>query len=340
MSKRKYDTIRNVNEELVSRSVPPLDLTRAFIGSTPKDRFTNAYSKSVGMTNADLSKMITKQHQSGKVSDLAPYLYDAGRRGIPLPARVSSEYNIPDESYINELSRISSEPSSKYINAFLLASGATTGYAGLDLLQEQLANRSSSYSRGFKTIEDSADKIYNKILKGKKGRALEAITAKPISGVLGRGSQKGSKFISRLIGASGSAPLTVAATIPLMSSTVTNKLKGDNPKSVRYKIMAQIEEHPSVPIALAFSPMLGKAMYGGYKDIGRSLAARKAMGESAATALAKSLTRSGITLGKIGLGAAIPTAYLSMRKHMQKARDAEHNLINTKLKKQRGKGLT
>ncbi len=333
MSKQRNYKARNVNESIISKGIPPLDLTRAFIGRTPSDKFSRSYSKSVGLTNADLAKQLSARHQKGNASALAPYLYDANRRGMPVPARVEAEYRVPGEDYVSELSRLSSNPASKYINAFLLASGATTGYAVLDLAQEQLSKRSPSFARGFQTIEDSAGKAVGKFLKGKKGRVIESLTAKPISEVLGGKSQKGSKLIGRVIGAGGSAPLAAAAAIPLMSSSVTGKLKGDDPKSMRHKVVSWVERNPAAPIAAAFAPMTGKAMYGGYKDLGASLAKRKEVGGSALKTVGKSLTRSGITLGKIGLGATVPIAYLSMRKHMQKARDAESDLIKTKLTK-------
>lgn len=332
MSKQQNYKARNVNESMLSKSIPALDLTRAFIGRTPSSKFSLGYGKSVGLTNADLAKQLSARRQKGDASALAPYLYDAGRRGMPIPARIEAEYRVPGEDYVNELSRLSLDPASKYVNAFLLASGATTGYAGLDLVQDQLSKRSPSFARGFQTIEDSAGKAVSRFLKGKKGRVVESLTAKPISEVLGGDNPKASKLISRVIGAGGSAPLAAAAAIPLMSSSVTGKLKGDDPKSMRHKVVSWVEQNPAAPVAAAFAPMTGKAMYGGYKDLGASLAKRKEIGESALRAAGKSLTRSGITLGKIGLGATVPITYLSMRKHMQKARDAESDLIKTKLK--------
>jgi hypothetical protein len=150
--------------------------------------------------------------------------------------------------------------------------------------------------------------------------------------VLGKGNEKATRLMGRLIGGAQSAPLAAMAAVPLLSTRVTKKLKGDDKSSKRHKAFDWVEKNPAATVGAMFAPVAGKTMYGGYKDMARSIAGGKKIGQSALKSMGKSLARSGISLGKVGLGAAVPISYISMRKHMQKARDQERSLIEKKLK--------
>ena len=332
--RRQYHNVRNVDQSLMSKDILPMSVTRALMGRTPLVSFKGGYKKSVKLTAPQLRERIAKVQSKGSDRKLAPYLYDAHRRGMDLPVRTTDRYKPVDEDYVNDISNISGRASGRYIGTIMAATGAGTGASALDYLQDIMSRKSPAHKEGFKIIEEGASKAIGRIGKGKAGRMAANLLTKSTTELLGGKNPKRKGLVGSVMGAVGSAPAAAFATIPLLSPTVTSKLKGKDKESKRYKTFDWIERNPEATVGAAFAPMVGSRLYGGYKDLARVVAQNKGGSlTKMVKPLGSSLARSGLTLGKVGLGAVAPVAYMTMRRYMQRARDQERQLQEQKLRK-------
>ncbi|MDP3014239.1 MAG: hypothetical protein Q8M92_08370, partial [Candidatus Subteraquimicrobiales bacterium] len=132
-------------------------------------------------------------------------------------------------------------------------------------------------------------------------------------------------------GAGSGLPLAGLAAAPLMSRRVTKKLQGKDKESARYKTFGWVGRNPEAVVGAAFAPHMGKAIAGGVFDMKKILSI--ALQGKRNINIAGSLARTGLNVGKVGLAATIPLAYIGLRKAMVDSREQEKKLINRTIKK-------
>lgn len=339
---------KNISPAMVSKEAPALDLTRAFIGFNPRSNFKKHYMKSVKLTNEELRARIADLADKKSPNDIIPYMYDAYRRGIPVPRAAAAKYNTPDDEYLRDINLLSAVPAEKYVNVGMAGAGALTGVAAIDYLLEKASPK-------YKTVEEatkaglkgdallrhnisgdaiSAGKFKTEMFKqrvmGLKGKDVyNKVFETNLSNVVGGGSPAKAKLVERLVGVAHNLPLTGIAAIPLLSRRVTGKLKGDDKDSARNKVFTWVENHPEATMGAAFAPSVGRTLAGGAFDTAHVI--KRAPENIRAGMVGNSVVRTGLNLGKIGLTMSIPLMYMKMRRNMADAKDEENKLIQSKI---------
>ena len=330
----------NANLAMITKETPALDLTRQFVGYTPRSRFKQGYMKSLKKTDSKLMEYIDNNYRYDKPDKLVPYLYDARRRGLSVPEYVQKHYNVPDEGYLRELNVISGEPAEKYVNTSMAMAGAMTGYAVLDWLQDVISNKNPVAKKGWTVAGEAPKKLYAKAVGERGAEKVINATSHNLSTVLGGHNPKTSKLVERLLGSAHSIPTLGLAALPLMSRRVIKPMKGEDKESKRYKTFDWIERNPAKTMGIAYSPAILSTLIGGGYDVASSVKDMPSGIGAKATAkgIAGSAGRTGLTLGKLGLTAAVPLMFMNMRRNMTDATDKEQALINSKIVKNINQG--
>ena len=322
---------KNINLAMTTKETPAMDLTRMFVGYTPRSVFKQGYIRSVGMNDKKLLRFIGKNYDKNP-KQIIPYLYDANRRGLDLPREITDKYKPINEGYLRDLNIISGVPSEKYVGTSMSVAGALTGIAGIDYLKDSLSRRSRVADRGFSAARLGPE-ISKKIILGDRwAKNYNKAFEMSLSEVAGRSHTPRMKFMERLMGSANTIPLTGAAMMPLLSRRVLRKLKGKDEDTNRYKAFDWVERHPKTTVAVAFTPHIGKTLVGGGFDMSRTIRDAVAQGAHPGRRAVGSLGRTGLNLARVGAAASNPLAYMGMRRHMTDAREEEDRLIIKKQK--------
>lgn len=331
MTDSKEMKAKNIDPGMISKETPLLDATRIYIGYNPRAGFKRGYLRSLKLDDNKLRKTIMANAGRVDPRHIAPYLYDAQRRGISIPSNARSLYNIPDESYVRDLNIISGEPAEKYVNTAIAGAGALTGMAALDYLGDRVQPKHMVVHKAVRAGMVGPERLKRKIV-GKSGRNIyNKIFEAGMSSSIGSGNPKKSKLVERLMGAAHTMPASGLLAVPLMSRSVTTKLKGENKDSARYKAFNWVENNPGKVLAGAFVLPAARTMAGGYYDLAHVL--KNAPKDQMKKHVAASLSRTGVAAGRLWLMASIPYMYIKMRRHMDDARDEEKKLVDTKIVK-------
>lgn len=319
---------RNINENMMTAVSPALDLTRKFVGFTPRETFKRSYLDSIKKTDQQLLDYLEKNHDKLEPQRVVAYIYDARRRGLQAPLPVRERYNEPGEAYLRDLNVISAEPAEKYVGTSIATAGALTGIAGLDYLEEALRKRNPINEKAWEAAARKPAEAAGAVIPGKGEHVYKKVFKYNLSELLGGENTKKSKFLARLIGTSSYVPLLGLAALPLMSRRVLKPLKGEDKESKRYKTFNWIERNPGKTMAISFAPSVINAAVGGGVDMRTALRESGKGLKAKLNTIAGSAGRTGITLGKLGLTAAVPIMYMQMRRNMTDAREQERALIN------------
>lgn len=317
---------KNLNLAMATKESPAMDLTRMVIGYTPRSKFKQGYMKSIRMGDKELLGAIERMTDRATPRKIIPYMYDAKRRGLALPAYTSQVYKQPDERYLRELNLISAVPAEQYVNAGVTGAAALTGVAALDYLGEKITPKHKLVNEAVEVGAQLPERVKQKLF-GERGKNIynKALETN-LSTFASKGSKAKAKLLERTLGMAHNFPLAGVAALPLLSRDVLHKLKGDEKGTKRDRLFTWIEDNPTKTIGMAFAPAALSRLTSGAADLTYTFKnAPKGMRNKLVGA---SAGRTGIRLGNLGLTMAMPLIYMKMIRHMGDARAAEKNLIN------------
>lgn len=317
---------KNLNLAMSTKESPAMDLTRMVIGYTPRSKFKQGYKRSTSLSDVQLQAKIERMTDRATPRKIIPYMYDAGRRGVPLPEHTLKRYNQPDEKYMRELNLISAVPAEQYVNAGVTGAAALTGVAALDYLAEKVTPKHKLVAEAIDKGKAAPEAIKNRILRPKAAKVYTKVFETNMSSLMGKGSPAKTKLMERTMGLVHNFPLAGVATLPLLSRDVLKKLKGDEKGSKRDRTFTWIENHPTETMGLAFAPTAAKRLTSGAVDLAHTM--KKAPPGTKNKLVGASLARTGIGVGNLGLTMAMPLIYMKMVRHMGDARAKEKELIN------------
>lgn len=318
---------KNLNLAMSTKESPAMDLTRMIIGYTPRSKFKQGYMSSTRLSNAQLQAKIESMTDRAKPRKIIPYMYDARRRGVPLPENTLKRYNQPDEKYLRELNLISAVPAEQYVNAGVTGAAALTGVAALDYLAEKVTPKHKLVAEAINKGKAAPEAIKNRILGPKVSKAYTKAFETNMSTLVGKDSPAKAKLMERTMGLMHNFPLAGVATLPLLSRDVLKKLKGDEKGSKRDKVFTWIENHPTETMGMAFAPTAAKRMTSGAVDLVHTI--KHSPSGVKNKLVGASLARTGIGVGNLGLTMAMPLIYMKMVRHMGDARAKEKELIDS-----------